>query len=74
LKDGTTIDDAKAVLPGQLVYPVGENLAVDLERFELLLKSYTWPQLVELKGTLPVLQRIQECKNILDSMEQIVKK
>jgi ParB family chromosome partitioning protein len=74
LQDGTTIDDAKAVLPGQVVYPVGENLAVDLERFELLLKSYTWPQLTELKGKSPVLQRIQECKKILDSMEEIVKK
>jgi hypothetical protein len=74
LQDGTTIDDAKAVLPGQMVYPVGENLAVDLERFELLLKSYTWPQLVELKGKSPVLQKIQECKKILDSMEEIVKK
>jgi len=74
LKEGSTIDEANAMLPGQEVYPVGENITVDLERFENLLKSYSWPMLAELKGKSPVLQRIQECKKLLESMEDIIKK
>ena len=74
VKDGTTIDQARKMLPRSTRQPsLGEDFLSDLNGFKFALKSYAWPQLLELKGKKEALQRVQECKKILETIENMIK-
>jgi ParB family chromosome partitioning protein len=74
VKDGTTIDQALKMLPRSTTQPsLGENFLGDLNSFKFALTSYTWPQLLELKGKKEALQMVQECKKILETIENMIK-
>ncbi len=73
LKDGTSMDDAKAVLP---VEPKGPNFGVaiskDLDEFMRGISSIPWPSLLEIKGDKLVIEKIKKCKELLDNIEHTI--
>jgi len=72
LKDGTTIDDASKMLPSTAAPSLGQSFIADLGMFKSVLTSYSWPQLLELKGKNEAIQKIQECKKVLESIETMI--
>ena len=73
-KNGTTIDQALKMLPSSTKQPsLGDNFLGDLSSFKFALTSYTWPHLLKLKGKKEALQAVQECKEILEKIENMIK-